>query len=165
MKFRFGLDQFGQRTVRGAFRFIVLGLLTFMLAFWEALETVADWALLDWGLVACSAADELVPEIQALEAQRTLDRLRPILETRGSTCQTVFPTWCNFSVNNFVISLHNHSHSIVAGGLLVMSYTTRFTSGTKLTIRFATVSRKSCGNLAQSAVMKSLEVTARNATR
>jgi Transposase DDE domain len=86
MKFRFGLDQFGQRTTRGAFRFIVLGLLVFMLAFWEALETVADWTLLDWGLVACSAADELVPEIQALDAQRTLDRLRPILEARGSTC-------------------------------------------------------------------------------
>jgi Transposase DDE domain len=86
MKFRFGLDQFGQRTTRGAFRFIVLGLLAFMLAFWEALETVADWTLLDWGLVACAAADELVPEIQALEAQRTLHRLRPILEARGSTC-------------------------------------------------------------------------------
>jgi hypothetical protein len=27
-----------------------------------------------------------VPEIQALAAQRTLDRLRPILEARGSTC-------------------------------------------------------------------------------
>ena len=52
----------------------------------EALETVVDWALLDWGLVACAAADELVPEIQALDAQRTLDRLRPILEARGSTC-------------------------------------------------------------------------------
>jgi Transposase DDE domain len=86
LKFRFGLDQFGQRTVRGAFRFIILGLLAFALAFWEALETVADWALLDWGLVACVAADELVPEIQALAAQRTLDRLRPILEARGSTC-------------------------------------------------------------------------------
>ena len=86
MKFRFGLDQFGQRTVRGAFRFIVLGLLAFMLTFWEALETVVDWALLDWGLVACSTADELVPEIQALEAQRTLNRSRPILAARGIAC-------------------------------------------------------------------------------
>jgi hypothetical protein len=83
MKFRFGLDQFGQRTTRGAFRFIVLGLLAFVLAFWEALENVTDWALLDWALVARGAADVLVPEIQALEAQRTLKRLRPILATRG----------------------------------------------------------------------------------
>jgi Transposase DDE domain len=86
MKFRFGLDQFGQRTTRGAFRFIVLGLLAFMLAFWEALEAVADWAVLDWGLAARGAADELVPEIQALEAQRTLERLRPILKARGIAC-------------------------------------------------------------------------------
>jgi IS4 transposase len=42
LKFRFGLDQFGQQTTRGAFRFIVLGLLAFRLTFWEALETVAD---------------------------------------------------------------------------------------------------------------------------
>ena len=47
---------------------------------------MADWALLDWGLVACAAADELVPEVQALEAQRTLDRLRPILALRGIAC-------------------------------------------------------------------------------
>jgi hypothetical protein len=45
-----------------------------------------NWMFLDWGLVSCAAADELVPEIQALEAQRTLNRLRPILEARGSTC-------------------------------------------------------------------------------
>lgn len=29
----------------------------------------------------------------------------------------------------------DHSHSTVAGGLVVMSYTTRFTRGTSLTIR------------------------------
>jgi hypothetical protein len=51
--------------VRGAFRFIILGLLAFTLAFWEALETVADWALLDWGLMARGAADDLVPDIKS----------------------------------------------------------------------------------------------------
>lgn len=30
---------------------------------------------------------------------------------------------------------HPHSHSIVAGGLLVMSYATRFTPGTSATMR------------------------------
>jgi Transposase DDE domain len=35
LKFRFELDQFGQRTVRGAFQFIILGLLAFALTFWE----------------------------------------------------------------------------------------------------------------------------------
>ncbi len=86
MKFRFGLDQFGQRSTRGAFRFLILGLLAFTLAFWQALETVFDWVLLDWGVVARGVADELVPEIQALQAQRILDRLRPILAARGVVC-------------------------------------------------------------------------------
>src|SRR5690606_41444893 len=57
-----------------------------------------------------------------------------------------------------------HSHSMVPGGLLVTSYTTRLTSGTALTIRFATVAMKSWGSLAQSAVIPSSLVTARRAT-
>ena len=86
LKSRFGLDQFGQRTAKGVFRFMVQGLLAFMLAFWKALETVVDWALLDWQAVASVVADELVPEVQVLEAQRRLDRLKPILEARGIAC-------------------------------------------------------------------------------
>jgi Transposase DDE domain len=85
-KSRFGMDQFGQRTARGAWRFIVLSLVAFTLTFWQALGTVVDWERLDWGVVACATADELVPEVQALEAQRTLDRLRPILAARGIAC-------------------------------------------------------------------------------
>jgi hypothetical protein len=57
-----------------------------------------------------------------------------------------------------------YSHSIVPGGLLVMSKTTRFTSGTLLTILFDTIARKSCGRRVQSAVMPSIEETARSAT-
>jgi len=85
-KFRFGMDQFGQRTPCGAWRFIMLSLLAFTLAFWQALVIVEDWERLDWGLVAQAAADELVPEVQAFEARRTLERLRPILEARGMAC-------------------------------------------------------------------------------
>lgn len=85
-KFRFGLDQFGQRTARGAFRFITLALLAFTLAFWEALASVDDWERLDWGVAARSVADDVVPEVLALEARRTLERLRPILEARGIAC-------------------------------------------------------------------------------
>ena len=48
-----------------------------------------------------------------------------------------------------------YSHSMVAGGLLVMSYTTRFTPGTSLTIRLLTRPSTSSGSLAQSAVMPS----------
>jgi hypothetical protein len=75
MKSRFSLDQFGQRTARGAWRFIALALLAFALAFWEALATVDDWERLDWGLAARCAARDLVPEVLALGARRTLERL------------------------------------------------------------------------------------------
>ena len=46
-----------------------------------------------------------------------------------------------------------YSHSTVAGGFEVMSYTTRLTCGTSLTMRFAARARTSYGRRAQSAVM------------
>ena len=58
----------------------------------------------------------------------------------------------------------DYSHSIVAGGLLVISYTILlifFTSFTILTLAF---SRTSYGILAKSAVMKSVVVTPRSAS-
>ena len=57
-----------------------------------------------------------------------------------------------------------YSNSIVAGGLLVQSYSTLFTPLTSLTILFATVLKTSHGIWAQSAVMKSAVHTARSAT-
>jgi hypothetical protein len=40
----------------------------------------------------------------------------------------------------------SHSHSIVPGGLLVMSYVTRFTPRTSFTMRFATPVRNAMSN-------------------
>ena len=57
----------------------------------------------------------------------------------------------------------NYSHSIVPGGLLVTSYTTRFMPFTSLMIRVATRPSTSCGNGKKSAVMPSVDVTARKA--
>src|SRR5207237_741518 len=57
----------------------------------------------------------------------------------------------------------NHSHSMVPGGFDVKSYTTRLMPCTSLTIRVATRARK-CGSKGKmSAVMPSVEVTARSA--
>src|SRR5262249_9121970 len=56
-----------------------------------------------------------------------------------------------------------HSHSIVAGGLLLTSYTTRFTPRTLLMIRVETWASRSYGSRDQSAVMKSSVCTARMA--
>ena len=86
MKFRFGLNQFGQRTTRGAFRFLILGFLAFMLAFWQALEMVTDWGYLDWGAVAQAAADNLLLDVQLLVAVREVERLKAISVARGIAC-------------------------------------------------------------------------------
>ena len=58
----------------------------------------------------------------------------------------------------------HHSHSIVAGGLPEMSYTTRLIPRTSLMIRFDTLPSKACGKCAHCAVMKSSVCTARSAT-
>ena len=60
-------------------------------------------------------------------------------------------------------TLNIYSHSIVAGGLEVISYTMRFTPATSFTIRLEALSRTSYGMRAQSAVIKSLVVTPRSA--
>ena len=57
-----------------------------------------------------------------------------------------------------------HSHSMVAGGLLVTSTPTREIPGTSLTMRVDTVSRSSQGRRAARAVMKSAVSTARRTT-
>ena len=57
-----------------------------------------------------------------------------------------------------------YSHSIVAGGLEVISYTTRLTNLTWFTILAEMFPKISCGILAQSAVIKSLVVTPRKAS-
>ena len=62
-----------------------------------------------------------------------------------------------------ILVCHVYSHSIVLGGLELMSYTTRLTPVTSLMMRLDTRARNSCGRRAQSAVMASRLVTARMA--
>src|SRR3989338_3971590 len=57
-----------------------------------------------------------------------------------------------------------YSHSIVAGGLPEMSYTTRLMPRTSLMMRLEILPSSACGSSAQCAVMKSCVCTARNAT-
>ena len=57
-----------------------------------------------------------------------------------------------------------HSHSMVPGGLLVTSSTTRLTSGTSLVIRVEILARTSYGTRVQSAVIASSEETGRSTT-
>ncbi len=57
-----------------------------------------------------------------------------------------------------------HSHSMVPGGLLVMSSTTRFTSRTSLVMRVEILASTSYGTRVQSAVIASSDDTGRSTT-
>ena len=61
------------------------------------------------------------------------------------------------------IGVYAYSHSMVPGGLLVMSKTQRFTPFTSLIMRLASFSRISYGSFTQSAVIPSCDSTARMA--
>jgi hypothetical protein len=50
-------------------------LLAFMLAFWEAVSRVEDGELLDWGVVACGAADDLVPGWWCVRGEMNVDEV------------------------------------------------------------------------------------------
>src|SRR4051812_43612332 len=79
----------------------------------------------------------------------------------GKQCLT-----CNRFLDGACQSRHSfmrYSHSIVPGGLLVMSYVTRFTPRTSFTMRPATRVRNAMSNGYTSAVMPSVLVTARSA--
>lgn len=67
------------------------------------------------------------------------------------------------AVFDFMCLARYHSNSIVPGGLLVRSYITRFTPFTSFMILVITFCSTSNGISEQSAVMKSLVLTARSA--
>src|SRR4051812_14797197 len=61
-------------------------------------------------------------------------------------------------------ALGGHSHSMVPGGLLVTSRTTRLTSGTSFVMRVEIVASTSYGRRVQSAVIASSDETGRSTT-
>lgn len=104
--------------------------------------------------------------LQAIRAIRHV-RIKRTLRLLSSCYQTDSPVLkkCVFSrLCSPSHPLFRYSHSILAGGLVVTSSTTRFTCGTSLTILAEIVRTTSYGMRAQSAVMKSSVVTARMAT-
>ena len=87
MKSRFGLDQFGQRTARGALRFLVLALVAYLLAWWTALA-LGDSQEPDWGEAARTARDGMVTRLMLAEARAEVERLEKLLLDQESenTC-------------------------------------------------------------------------------
>lgn len=79
IKGRFGLSRFGQQTLLGVLRFLVLSLLAFTLSQWQLwAEAGGEWP--DWPQVALSVRRLLVPELVHQELLAELERLQPYLD-------------------------------------------------------------------------------------
>jgi hypothetical protein len=77
-KYVFSLSRFGQRTARGAYRYLVLSLLAFVLAHWQGLVT-GQTVLPEWRELAREVRRVLLPEVVLAELATELDRLKPYL--------------------------------------------------------------------------------------
>jgi hypothetical protein len=77
-KGRFGLVRFGQQTLTGVLRFLVLSLLAFTLAQWQV-WSVPDGAWPDWQKLVLELKRQLVPELMYVDLQAALAQLQPYL--------------------------------------------------------------------------------------
>lgn len=74
-KYRFGLDRFGQQTLLGVYRWLVLSLTAYLLAHWVHLHS-GGGALPDWSEAAQKALELLLPLMALLPLLAEIQRLR-----------------------------------------------------------------------------------------
>jgi len=76
-KHRFGLDRFGQGTLLGVYRWLILSLISYVLAHWAYLSLGTPFSAPDWGQAANIAVQTIFPQlvlsILLLEIQRLKD--------------------------------------------------------------------------------------------
>ena len=82
IKHRFGFARFGQGTLKGVYRWLLLSLIAFILSHWVYLSTRLS-TLPDWGQAACLALETLFPEIVVCLFLLELERIRPLLNASG----------------------------------------------------------------------------------
>lgn len=123
----------------------------------------------DASLVAAGLSRTSVPG-PGMQARKTLragnHRITAANRTNDNARQVPLPGVAHhpmpLSVIEARLDADAHSHSIVAGGLPEMSYTTRLIPRTSLMIRFDARPSSAYGRCAQCAVMKSVVCTARS---
>lgn len=81
-KHRFGLHRFGQGTLLGVYRWLVLSFITFILAHWAYLSTNPQ-DLPDWGQAAHTALEFIFPQIVLSSFLLHLDNLIPLARSHG----------------------------------------------------------------------------------
>ena len=81
-KHRFGIDRFGQQTLLGVYRWLVLSLTAYLLAHWTHLHSEGR-DLPDWGEAAQKALELLLPLMALLPLLAKVQRLRPLAKRYG----------------------------------------------------------------------------------
>lgn len=89
-KHRFGLHRFGQQTLLGVYRWLVLSLTAYLLAHWSYLHS-PNGPLPDWGKAAQLALELLLPLMALLPLLADMQRLRPLAKSYGLDLNA---TWC-----------------------------------------------------------------------
>jgi hypothetical protein len=85
-KHRFGLHRFGQGTLLGVYRWLVLSLIAYILAHWAYLS-IATTDLPDWGDAAQIAFQTIFPQLLLCYFLLDLERMRPIALSHGINIQ------------------------------------------------------------------------------
>ena len=76
-KHRFGLDRFGQGTLLGMYRWLILSLTAYLIAHWTYLE-IQFPSLPDWGQAAQTALESIFPQIVVSLLLLKIERLIPL---------------------------------------------------------------------------------------
>ena len=87
VKHRFGLHRFGQQTLKGMYRWLILALSAYVLAHWAYLSTQpsADW--IDWAQAAELALHQFLPQLITVLLLLEIARLQPLLRSQGFDIQ------------------------------------------------------------------------------
>ena len=89
-KYRFGLDRFGQQTLLGMYRWLVLSLTAYLLAHWVHLHSGTE-ALPDWGEAAQLALELLLPLMALFPLLAEIKHLHPLAKRYGLDISLA---WC-----------------------------------------------------------------------
>jgi hypothetical protein len=85
-KYRFGLHQFGQKTLTGMYRWLILSLVAFLLAHWGYLS-LDTRELPDWGVAATIILETCLVELVIALLLAEVERQRPLLKQQGLDVQ------------------------------------------------------------------------------
>lgn len=86
-KHRFGLHRFGQGTLLGVYRWLILSLTAYLIAHWSYLHTQVP-SPPDWGQVAQTALESIFPQIVVSLLLLEIERLAPLARSCGFDIHT-----------------------------------------------------------------------------